>query len=257
MYKTQEEKRRYIDKIFNDVSLFEWEVLHVSSHYDRLEIMQILAQTLVRDRLKYEINFLYIKDYEDFKFSQIINILFHEIANEWLSFATDILHCSKKDVIEDFQNKIRVHFIYSLVSEYYAKYKRQIFEVIADSFIELIKDVNQTNKLIEEVLRSDLIRNKQILEMHTFSQLWSRVLSAQNRKNSEIISANIKIAKIKKKYGEQNLSSDEKQRLLEFLKISDSELKKLKKLNLDNFDSGVKRLKDTMVNSMLGMNHPS
>ena len=61
MYRTQEEKQKYIDKLFKDRALFEWEVLHVSSHYDRLEIMEMLAQTLVRDKLKYEINFLYLQ----------------------------------------------------------------------------------------------------------------------------------------------------------------------------------------------------
>ncbi len=255
MYRTKEEKQNYIDKIFNNIALFEWEVLHVSSHYDRLEIMQILAQTIVHDKLKYETNFLYLEKYEDFKLSQIVNILFHEIANEWLSFATEVLHCKKEDIIEDFQDKRRIYFIHHIVKDYYKKYRHKIFEVIADSFIDLIRKVTETNKLIDDVLRSNLIRDKQILEMHNFAQLWGRVLIAQNKKNSEIISANIKIFKIKDRYGHQNISKDEKYRLLLFLKKSAEELEELKLLKLDNFDSGVKRLKETMVNSMLGMEY--
>ena len=108
MYRTQEEKQKYIDKLFKDRALFEWEVLHVSSHYDRLEIMEILAQTLVRDKLKYEINFLYLQSYNDFKFTQIVNILFHEIANEWISFATEVLYYPKKEAVGELQDKTRV-----------------------------------------------------------------------------------------------------------------------------------------------------
>ena len=203
MYKTQEQVQEYIYKIFSDKSLFEWEVLHVSSHYDRLDIMKILAQTLVRDRLKYEINFLYIKSYKDFQFSQIVNILFHEIANEWLSFATEILYYPKEAAIEELQDKTRVKFIHSLATEYYEKYQRQIFEESADTFIELVGNVEHEknlNKLIEEVLQSDLIKNRQILEMHNFSQLYSRVKAAQDVKNLEIITVKTKIFKIEDKY---------------------------------------------------------
>lgn len=260
MYRTEEEVRKYIEKIFSDRSLFEWEVLHVSSHYDRLEVMQILAQTIVRDRLKFELNFLYIKRYEDFKLSQIINILFHEIANEWLSFATEILYCSKNDAINALQDKKKVKFIHSLVKSYYATYKRQIFEVIADTFIELvsgIKHVSDKNILIEEVLESDLIKNRQILKLHNFSYLWSRVKAAQNMKNSDIISTNIKIHDIREKYKNLELDTRDKEILLKSLKASTKELEKLKYSKLDTFDTGVKRLKDVMVHTMLGMDHLS
>jgi hypothetical protein len=107
MYRTQEEKQKYIEKIFKDRALFEWEVLHVSSHYDRLEIMEILAQAIVRGKLKYETNFLYLESFKEFKFSQIVNILFHEIANEWISFATEILYYPKREAIQELQDKYR------------------------------------------------------------------------------------------------------------------------------------------------------
>ncbi|EDZ62543.1 hypothetical protein SMGD1_2774 [Sulfurimonas gotlandica GD1] len=260
MYRTQEEKQKYIDKIFKDKALFEWEVLHVSSHYDRLEIMQILAQTLVRDKLKYEINFLYLESYDDFKFTQIVNIIFHEIANEWISFATDILYYPKKEAIEELQGKERVKFIHSLAKSYYEKYKRQIFEEIADTFIELVSNVKQdkdATKLIQETLQSNLIKNRQILEMHNFSQLFTRIKSAQNIKNSDITTAKMKVVEMKKKYANPNIDADEKQKYYSLLEKSNKELTKLKHQGLDKFDPGIKRLKDTMVQSMIGMSHLS
>ncbi|NOR58365.1 MAG: hypothetical protein GQ474_07565 [Sulfurimonas sp.] len=260
MYRTQEEKQKYVDKLFKDRALFEWEVLHVSSHYDRLEIMQILAQTLVRDKLKYEINFLFLQSYSDFKFTQIVNIIFHEIANEWISFATEVLYYPKSEAIQELQDKARVRFIHALAKGYYEKYRRQIFEEIADTFIELVSNVKQdkeATKLIQEILQSDLIKNRQILEMHNFSQLFSRIKAAQNIKNSDITTAKMKVIEIKEKYTVPNIDTDEKQRLHGLLDKAESELIELKRLALDKFDHGVKRLKDTMVQSMIGMSHLS
>ena len=260
MYRTQEEKQKYVDKLFKDRALFEWEVLHVSSHYDRLEIMEILAQTLVRDKLKYEVNFLYLQSYNDFKFTQIVNIIFHEIANEWISFATEVLYYPKSEAIEELQDKARVTFIHSLAKSYYEKYRRQVFEEIADTFIELVSNVKQdkeVTKLIQETLQSDLIKNRQILEMHNFSQLFSRVKAAQNIKNSDVTTAKMKVIEIKEKYTTRDIGVDEKQRLHSLLEKADSELSKLKHLGLDKFDPAVKRLKDTMVQSMIGMSHLS
>lgn len=260
MYRTQDEKQKYIDELFKDRALFEWEVLHVSSHYDRLEVMEILAQTLVRDKLKYEINFLYLQSYENFKFTQIINILFHEIANEWMSFATEVLYYPKREAVGELNDKARVKFIHDIAEDYYEKYRRYIFEEVADTFIELVsntKQNNRTTKLIQETLQSDLIKNRQILEMHNFSQLYNRIEAAQNTKDSDITNAKTKVIEIKKKYTNSMIDADEKQRLHNLLDKAEKELSKLKNLRLDKFDPGIKRLKDTMVQTMIGMSHLS
>jgi len=260
MYRTQEEKQDYIEKLFKDRALFEWEILHVSSHYDRLEIMEILAEIIVRGKLKYELNFLYIESFKDFKFSQIVNILFHEIANEWVSFATEILYYPKREAVQELQDKRRIKFIHSLALEYYEKYRRKIYEEVADTFIELVaserNDAN-TNKLIQNVLQSDLVKNRQILEMHSFPQLYSRVKAAQNVKRSDTQSLRMKITQIKEKYQNPKIDIDEKQKLLGLLERANKELDNLKHSGLDKFDPAVKRLKDTMVQSMIGMNRLS
>lgn len=257
MFRTQEEKQKYIEKIFKDRTLFEWEVLHVSSHYDRLEIMEILAKHIVRGKLRFETNFLYLESFKDFKFSQIVNIMFHEIANEWVSFATEVLYYPKREAVKEIQDKTRVKFIHSLALDYYEKYRRKIYEEIADTFIELVaseRNDADTNKLIQDVLQSDLVKHRQILEMHNFSQLFSRVKAAQNIKNTDIQSVKIKISQIKEKYQKTKLEIDEKQKLLGLLEKANKELENLKHSGLDKFDPAVKRLKETMVQSMIRMN---
>jgi len=256
MYKTKEEKKQYIEKIFKNKALFEWEVLHVSSHYDRLEIMEVLAHILVREKLRYELNFLYLKSYDDFNFSQIVNIIFHEIANEWVSFATDILHYPKQDAIQELQNKIRVRFIHSLAKEYYEKYRRKIFEEVGDTFIELVASTSSEKsitRVIHETLESSLIKNRQILDMHNFKQLYKRTKIARNIKSSDINSLKIKINDLKTLYRDASINKDEKERLYSQIERAHKELERLADCGLDNFDKAIKRLKDTMVQSMMSM----
>ncbi|MDA3908180.1 MAG: hypothetical protein PF437_03760, partial [Sulfurimonas sp.] len=208
--------------------------------------------------LKNEIHFMHIQSYDDLKFTQIVNILFHEIANEWISFATEVLYYPKREAISELQDKVRVKFIHAIAKGYYEKYKRQIFEEIADTFIELVSKVKQdkeVSKLIQETLQSDLIKNRQILEMHNFSQLYNRVIDAQNIKNSDITAAKMKVIEIKKKYTSPAIDTDEKQRLHSLLNKAEKELSKLKHQGLDKFDPGIKRLKDTMVQSMISINN--
>ncbi len=260
MYKTQEEKQQYIEKIFKNKALFEWEVLHVSSHYDRLEIMEVISHILVREKLRYELNFLYLDKYEDFKFSQIVNIIFHEIANEWVSFATEILHYPKRDAIQEIQNKIRVRFIHSLAKDYYEKYRRKIFEEVGDTFIELVasaKSEKNITRVIHETLQSNLIKNRQILDMHNFEQLYKRTKAARGIKNSEIASLKIKINDLKIIYVDLDTKSDEKEKLYGQIERLHKELDKTVNCSLDNFDKAIKRLKDTMVQSMMSMTNPS
>ncbi|EQB34488.1 hypothetical protein M947_10805 [Sulfurimonas hongkongensis] len=256
MYKTQEEKKKYIDKIFKNKALFEWEVLHVSSHYDRLEIMEVLAHILVREKLRYELNFLYLEKFEDFKFSQIVNIIFHEIANEWVSFATEILHYPKQDAIQEIQNRVRVKFIHSLAKDYYEKYRRKIFEEVGDTFIELVanaKSEKNITRVIHETLQSSLIKNRQILDMHNFHQLYKRTKVARNIKNSDIASLKIKINDLKAIYVDPNIKTDEKERLYSQIDRLHKELDRVVNYSLDHFDKAIKRLKDTMVQSMMSM----
>lgn len=259
MNKTLEDKQKYIDKLFKDKTLFEQEVLHVFSHYDRLEVMGVLTHILVREKLIYELNFLYLKKFEDFKFSQIVNIIFHVIANEWVSYATDILRYPKQDAIQEIQNKFRVKFIHSLAKDYYEKYRRKIFEEIGDTFIELVastKSEKNITKVIKDTLQSNLIKNRQILDMNNFSQLYKRTKAAKNMKNSNISILKMKINDLKAIYDDPNIKEEEKKKLYSQIEKLNKELDKAVNYSLDNFDRAIERLKDTMVQSMMSMTNP-
>ncbi|MCW9026576.1 MAG: hypothetical protein OQJ77_04600, partial [Thiovulaceae bacterium] len=80
MFDTKEQLEEYVEKIFNSLELFEWDVLHVSTNTDRAEVIEILAQNFVNGVLKNEINFLYIIDIENIQYHKIKQAMFKEIV---------------------------------------------------------------------------------------------------------------------------------------------------------------------------------
>lgn len=257
MYRTVDEKKELVKKIFKRKAVFEKEVLNIVSDGDRSEIMQILSKVLVRESLKEELNFLYMDSFSKFTFAPIVNILFKEIANEWIYFAMEELTYTKNEALLEIQDKKRVLFIRSLVSGYYKKYQKYIYEEIADTFIELVKTISHArvgNKLVNEVLQSNLVVHNNVLAVHNLKQLWSRVKAAQNLKNADISKIQIMINEIAVKLKNSELDESKRDALLKTLKRRENELEKVSKQSLDKFDGAVKRFKDTMVNSMLRVN---
>ena len=123
MYRTQKEKEEFVEQLFKDRILFELEVLQVSSEADLIEVMQIISKTLVRDKLKKEINFSYLETFNHFKLTSITKAIFNQIANEWLSFAAEVLFYDKDSALMEIQDKQRVNFIYSISNDYFINIK--------------------------------------------------------------------------------------------------------------------------------------
>jgi len=253
---TKDERKELVGKIFKRKVVFEKEVLNIVSDGDRAEIMQILSKTLVRDSLKEELNFLYMEDFSKFTFKPIVNILFKDIANEWIFYAIEELGYSREEALFEIQSKDRVLFIRSLVSGYYKKYQQYIFREIADTFIELVKSIPHAkagNKLVDEVLKSNLIVNNNVMGIYDFRQLLSRVKAAQNLKNADLSRIQILINEVSLELENKELDDGKRERLLKALTKYEKDLKKLSKKSLDLFDGALKRFKDTLVSSMIRM----
>ncbi|NCO01918.1 MAG: hypothetical protein GW906_08825 [Epsilonproteobacteria bacterium] len=166
MTKTQAEKEEFVTQIFSDRTLFEKEVVQVSTEADRVEVMEIIAQSLVRDKLKEEINFLYLDTLTKFKLSSIVGTIFNQFANEWLSFAVEVLGYSKESALKEIQEKQRAAFVHSIATLYFKEYGKYIFETIADTFIELVDafpHANSDNRLVNEILQSDFVLDNNVL----------------------------------------------------------------------------------------------
>lgn len=253
MNKSTLEKEEFTVRLFSNKSLFEEEILRAKSDADRADIMKILAVHLVRDALKEELNFLYIKNFSDFTLFPIKNILFKEIANEWLVYALEILHYSRDEALHELQDKRRVQFILSIVHQYLQKYQHFIFEEIVDTFFELVSTyphAKSAKPLVEEVFQSHFINTK-LLPIHNFEQLHIKVKAANNSKNMDINKMNIKIKEVNEALAEKTLDTQKKTSLLKLLEQYKLKLDKINHETLEKFDATLKRFKDTMVYSMV------
>ena len=253
MFKTKIEKQEYMDKLFEDISLFEWEVMHVTSHNDRVEVMQLLAKTLVREKLKHEINFLYLKSFYNFKFSSIINGLFKEIVREWLGFTEEVLFYSQSDALKEVQDPARANFIYGIVNDYFDNYQRYIYEEIINTLIELIDSVphaNNINLIVQKVLDSELVMTKGILAVQHFDQVWRMVRTARDKKIVEISKVQKAIADTFTKLKRESLDEEKEENLISLIEKLELKMEDLNNFPMDCFDIALKRFKENMVKSM-------
>ena len=246
MNKKNDKQIKFINRIFSEQSFFENKILGVYSNQDKLEIMQILSAKFIEDDLKNELNFLHMKSLKSFKFSLIINLLFKEFATEWVSFSMEELSFSKEEAIDEIQDKKRVFFLHDMALAYFENYKIEFIEKIADSFIFLV-DIAPTatlsNRVIQEVLEGDLLKSDNILIVHSYHQLWSRVKEAHNSRSLEIAKLQVEIADL---YLEK-----ESTKRIENIRICSNRIEKLENKSLANFSPSLLRIHSTMINSML------
>jgi hypothetical protein len=256
MYRTKDEKHELIELIFSKREFFEEYVLEVLSDIDRLDIMEILSKRFIEILLKDELNFLYMKNFDNFNFSLIKNILFKEIANEWVFFAQEELMYTKEEALDIIQNKKRVLFLLALVKWYFTKYKKYFTDKIADSFIKLVESMpNATldNPIIKTVLKSNFVKNKNLSVVHNYDQLYNRVKDARNNKNEQLSKEQIKVSELYIKLQTQNYIKEDVVKIKSLLKKVEYNIEVLEEKELANFDDAVKRVRDTMSGFMLGI----
>lgn len=254
MLDTQEQKENYINKLFNNIELFEWDVLHVSSTADKAEIMEIIAKNIVHNTLKEEINFLHIKNIEKISLKKIKSSIFSEIINEWLYFCDDALKYPKYDAINTIKEGDRIKFIYSIVNDYFDKYNRIIFSEMVDTFLEYFDNtpIPKTKQIfIEKVLQSDLNEDTSTITLHKFNQLYSRARLAQDKKNREIAKINIKIKALMNRLNHaDDIDFDEDNEMLLDIEDYEYEIEEIEKKGLYEFDEIIARLRSNMMDGM-------
>jgi len=233
------EKELFIENIFSQKELFERHILNITCNSDRIEVMDILAKRIVRVLLKEELSFLYMKDLSNFKFTLVNNILFRELASEWVSYAEEKLGLNKEEALAVIQNKEHVLFVIELVKEYFEQYKIYFAQEIADSFIELVENMpnpNISNSLINEVLGSGFVKNKTISVVYSYSQLWARIRNAHSLKKDKLTTIQIDISECR---------DFTQRKKLEYKEES------LEETPLAFFDEALQRLRNTMVTYMM------
>ncbi|MDQ7045122.1 MAG: hypothetical protein Q9M32_04330 [Sulfurimonas sp.] len=246
-------REELVENIFSNKSDFEKEVLNVLKEKDKSEIMHILAYSIVRDTLKEHLNFLHIKSLSDFTLKPVVNILFKEIANEWISYAMDLLDYSKEEALEILQNAHRVKLLHTLADDYFKHYKGYIYEEIADTFIDLLASMNQASDkvlLVNAVINSDLIANRSVLGINSFNQLYRRIIAAKNLKNIEVSALQIKLSDILIELDCNSTSAQRREILMSILPQYEEKNKKMSQMKLETFDASLQRVKRAILNAL-------
>jgi len=237
---------KFITRIFSEQSFFENKILGVYTNLDKLEIMQILSAKLIEHDLKHELNFLYMKNLKNFKFSLIVNLLFKEFASEWVSYAMEELAFSKEEALDEMQDKKRVNFLHDIVKLYFVDYKIEFVKKITDSFISLVgvtPTATFNNELIKEVMKGELLKHDNVLVVYNYHQLWSRVKEAHNNRSLKIAILQVKISDLS--------SEEESTETVEHIRICSNQIKKLQEKPLAEFSESLLRIRSTMINAML------
>ena len=249
-----QDTKEFIDNLFTEKTLFEQEVLNVTSDHDRAEIIKILAVNIVGDILKEHLNFLYIKSLSDFTLKHIVNILFKEIASEWIDYAIDELKYSKEEALEALRLNNRVQLIKSLSQEYYTVYKGYIFREIADSFIELLAlnaKVDKKSVLINAVINSNLIVDRSLLGINSSDQLCEYAKIALEAKEEKVNAFKLRLSEIKTAIENVKIKKVKREELHLLYASYEEKLKKVSLLKLDYFDENLKKVKKAIIKALL------
>lgn len=242
-----------IENIFTHNSCFEKEVLGVDNEKERSDIMHILSDRIVRNILKDHISFLHIKKISDFTLKHVSNILFKELANEWIAFAVDLLDYTKEEALAVLQKKDRVKYLHDISDKYYKIYKDYFYEDIANTFIDLLASLNQSSTkvvLVNAAINSELIPNRSMLGINSFDQLYRRIISAKNLKNAEVSALQIKLSDILLKLDSNTISDEKRDELLISLSKYEKKNEKMSVARLEDFDDSLKRVKMAIINSL-------
>lgn len=260
MYSTQEQKDAYVEKLFSDVTLFEWDVLHVSTNTDRVEVMEIICEELVHDTLKHELNFLYVNDVEKINFSNIKGFIFKQMINEWLTFCDDVLMYPKESAIAVVKQGDRIKFIYSIVNSYFEKYQRFIYSEIINTFFTLFERLPVTKNRqiqIERILQSKLNYSKDPQRIYKFNQLFSRIKIAQDKKSKELHRLNSNLKKLKSQLceNEEKIDINEDNEILLDIEDCEYDIEELEQARIYEFDDAIANVRENLITGMINLNH--
>jgi len=242
-----------IEVLFQSRQLFEKNVLNAVTNKDRAEIVHLLAVRMVNDLLKEHLNFVYLKDLSDFTLQHVLNILFKEIASEWVDYAIEDLGFTKTDAIAVLKDPKKVKFIRNLTKEYYRDFKKFIFEEISESFVQLLllNSVQDTrSRMINTIINSDLIPNRSILNINSSDQLCESVLIANKKKTEAIEEIKLTIQDMEVGIRNQALKIDKRESLAEALPIYKRRLKELENVKLATYSNTLQRAKRAIVNAL-------
>ena len=264
-YQSPQDKQLFIASLFKDRALLEKEVLEIESDFDRYDVMKFIGKELVQERMKEELNFSYIKKYDDISIKNVQANMVKILIPEFLDYLQEEMRYSKTMAQQVVLNKKCIHFLQSFVSKYYDRFSHLIYEQSAESFLEKVASLTAADKattLINECIEghnghaSLMIYESGERAAYSTLQAWTRVRQAYLTRKKAVKKLQIELSEIMESIeSSQELSVEEQVQLEAHYLKKQAEIKALQNRSLDQYDASVKRMKQAMIESLQNFKH--
>ncbi len=248
---TQYDKELRLREIFSSQREFEKEVLLIDDELEREEVLDIIARSLVYDKLKYQLHFYYLKKREDIDTSKIEQAIAQIIIEEFLLYLKDELAFTKVESKFTVSQKEVILFINALASFYYKRYHSHIFSLSADTLFEKIDSVPEGNIFLKECVEGDgeykgLMNSENKSKIfYTYERAYSKIHSVMLIKKTAIKKVQLKLTKVMIAQNKEPSNEIE----ASYTMILD-ELNLLQDKPLDRFDNNIYRVKKAIIDAM-------
>lgn len=264
-YHSPQEKQLFIASLLKSITLFEKEVLEIESDFDRYDVMKYIGKELVQVKMKEQLNFSYLKNYQEISMRNIKAEMVKLFINEFLDYLQEEQRYSLVMAKEVVLNQKCIHFLQAVVLKYYDRFSHLIFEQSVETFLEKVAALSSAKNagtFLNECIEghnghaSLLVYRSGERAAYSTEQVWTRVHQAYLQRKSAIKKLQIELSELLEAINQsEGLSLEEKVTLQENLLQKQAEIKALKLRSLDQYDASVKRMKEAMIESLQDFKH--
>lgn len=246
-----------IDDIFDDEKIFEQVVLDIHNDADRKEVIGIIADEIVNDKLRNQLHFSYLRSYNALKTDGIVKIILQRFSSEAAGYLEERLQLNKKLTLDTIRKTRNLLFLKRLSLFYYKRFGTLVFEKVADTFFEKVAALPSPDNpppLLREAIegsgkRPSLIGGNAV----SFKQVWEHTRKANQARKKEMGKVQISLASILNLMeSQQEMSEEDRQKLKERYEWNQKNLEAIRTRSLEQFESSVKRMKTTAVQVLQG-----
>ena len=251
-----EEKSALVAAIFSDESEFEKHVLDIRNEEDRREVMEMLADEIVMNRLREEINFSALKSYDDLHTEGIIKVILQRISSEAAGYLEERLRYTRTATMQIIRQTANLLFLKRLSLYYFKRYAFLIFERVADTLFENVAAQPTADKPPKQLLgaiegtpkRMPLFKGSAV----TFEYVWKHARKALMERKKETAKIQMALASILKiMEGNENLEASQRAKLTARYEENRRQMETIQKKSLALYDGSIRRMKHSVVEMLM------
>ncbi len=252
-------KQTYIHTLFTDEAFFEKEVLDVHGEIDRREVMDMLAEQIVKEKLRDALHFSYIKELDQLNTAKVFTVLAHILINEATQFLHEKLFISQAEAKKEATKSEHMAFLHEYTKKLYGRYENLFYEKIADTLLERLASLpsaSKANKMLKKAVEGDgrdsmMCFNDGTKSVMKLDQAISHLHQALLARKREIQGDQLELSRLLMKLREHGDVDDMKRtKLLQDYNEKQKKVEALRKRPLDSYNSMVKRMKQAIVESI-------